>query len=91
MEAFQRDLASFERLDTQVLGVSPDDLETHRRFAASLGLGFPLIVDEGGRLAAQWGRGRITFLIDKRGVVRHVMTGMPDNEKLLAEIGKLAD
>lgn len=91
MEAFQKDLASFERLDTQVLGVSPDDLETHRRFAASLGLGFPLLVDPGGQLAAQWGRGRITFLIDKQGIVRHVMTGMPDNAKLLTEIGKLAE
>ena len=42
MEAFQKDVASFERFGTQVLGVSPDDVETHKRFAASLGLTFPL-------------------------------------------------
>ena len=63
MAAFQEDIASFERLDTQVLGVSSDDLETHERFAASLGLSFPLITDTGGKLAAQYGRGRIAFLI----------------------------
>jgi peroxiredoxin Q/BCP len=89
MAAFQEDLASFERLDTQVLGVSSDDLETHRRFAASLDLGFPLLTDPGGKLAAQYGRGRIAFLIDKGGVVRHVAKGMPDNADLLRRIESL--
>ena len=49
MAAFQKDIASFERLDTQVLGVSSDDLETHSRFAESLGLSFPLITDPEGK------------------------------------------
>lgn len=89
MAAFQRDLASFERLDTQVLGVSPDDLETHRRFAESLKLGFPLVVDPGGELASRYGQGRIAFVIDKQGVVRHVEKGMPDNRRLLDLLGKL--
>ena len=89
MEAFQRDLGSFERLDAQVLGVSPDDVETHRRFAEKLGLGFPLVSDPGGRIAARYGQGRITFLIDKAGMVRHVAKGMPDNGILLDQLGKI--
>jgi peroxiredoxin Q/BCP len=89
MAAFQEDISSFERLDTQVLGVSPDDLETHRRFAESLHLGFPLITDPGGKLAARYGTGRIAFLIDKNGVVRHVEKGMPDNQRLLRKIEAL--
>ena len=89
MEAFQEDIASFERLDTQVLGVSSDDLETHKRFAASLNLTFPLITDPGGKLASQYGRGRIAFLIDKAGIVRHVEQGMPDNQKLLQKIEQI--
>jgi len=89
MAAFQKDIASFESRDTQVLGVSPDDLETHRRFAKELGLTFPLLVDPGGALAAQWGRGRVTFVIDKGGVVRFVKTGMPDNRELLEQIDAL--
>ena len=89
MAAFQKDIESFERLNTQVLGVSSDDLETHRRFAKELGLTFPLITDPGGSLAAKFGRGRIAFLIDKKGVVRHVVKGMPDNRRLLEEIEKL--
>ncbi len=91
MAAFQEDIASFERLDTQVLGVSPDDLETHQRFAASLGLSFPLIADPGGKLASQYGKGRIAFLIDKQGIIRHVEQGMPDNQKLLKRIEQLRE
>ena len=89
MGAFQKDIASFERLDTQVLGVSPDDLASHERFAASLKLTFPLVSDPGGMLAARYGRGRIAFLIDKSGVVRHVEKGMPDNQKLLKKIEEM--
>jgi len=91
MATFQEDIASFARLDTQVLGVSSDDLETHQRFAASLNLSFPLITDPGGKLAGQYGSGRIAFLIDKQGVVRHVEKGMPDNQKLLKRIEQLGE
>jgi len=86
MAAFQKDLASFERLDTQVLGVSPDDMDSHRRFADSLNLTFPLVTDPGGKLAAQYGQGRIAFLVDKQGIVRHVERGMPDHGRLLKTI-----
>ena len=89
MEAFQKDIASFERLGTQVLGVSPDDVETHRRFAKQLGLTFPLVADAGGRIAAQYGKGRIAFLVDRQGVVRHIEKGMPDNGRLLKAIEPL--
>lgn len=44
-----------------------------------------------GKLAAQYGRGRIAFLLDKQGIVRHVEKGMPDNQKLwkrIKEIGQ---
>lgn len=86
MAAFQKDIDSFERLDTQVLGVGPDDLQTHLRFSQSLGLTFPLISDPDGTLADLYGHGRVTFLIDKTGTVRHVVKGMPKNSELLAVI-----
>ena len=89
MAAFQKDIESFERLGTQVLGVSPDDVETHRRFAKELGLTFPLVADPGGRIAAQYGTGRIAFLIDRQGVVRHIEKGMPENSRLLEAIRAL--
>ena len=89
MAAFQKDIEAFESRDTQVLGVSPDDLETHRRFAESLKLTFPLVVDPGGTIQANYGPGRISFLIDKEGVIRHIEKGMPDNERILKKIDEL--
>jgi peroxiredoxin Q/BCP len=89
MAAFQKDIASFERRGTQVMGVSPDYVETHRRFAESLDLTFPLLVDPGGTIQALYGPGRITFFIDKEGIVRYIEKGMPDNQRILREIDKL--
>ena len=38
-----------------VLGVSPDDAGSHRAFRLKFGLPFPLLVDEGHRVAERWG------------------------------------
>jgi len=88
MKAFQNDIARFEKLNVQVLGVSGDSLETHQAFAEDLGLSFPLLVDDGS-IRKHYGSGRITHLIDRDGIVRYVHKGMPDNEKLLQEVKKL--
>lgn len=91
MAAFQKDLASFERLNAQVLGVSTDTIESHKRFAESLDLEFPLLSDPGGKIQAQYGSGRITFIIDQDGMIRDVQKGMPDNDKLLKVLKTLED
>jgi len=89
MQAFQDDLLKFEGLNAQVLGVSADDLESHKRFSAELGLKFPLLSDNDGKLTGLYGKGRITFLIDRQGVIRLIQPGFPKNEEILAEIRKL--
>ena len=89
MAAFQKDIKSFERFDTQVLGVSKDSLDSHIKFAAELNLTFPLISDPDGKLIALYAGGRITYLIDKQGTVQMIVKGMPDNKKILKEIEKL--
>ena len=62
-----------------VLGVSTDDVESHRRFHEEHGLPFDLLADLDGRIAQQYGvpmrmgmASRVTFLIDEDGIVRHV-------------------
>ena len=88
MQAFQNDIARFEKLNAQVMGVSGDTLETHNDFSKKLGLSFPLLVDDG-TIRKMYGGGRITYLIDQSGVVRYVHKGMPDNDRLISEIGNL--
>lgn len=63
-----------------VVGVSSDDVESHRRFADKHRLPFRLLSDRGGDVRRMFGvpktlgfiDGRVTYVIDARGVIRHV-------------------
>ena len=88
MQALQNDIDRFEKLGAQVLGVSADSLETHEDFVKKLGLNFSLLVDDGS-IRKIYGSGRLTYLIDQSGILRYVHKGMPDNDRLLQEIGNL--
>ncbi len=89
MGAFQKDIKSFERLNTQVLGVSRDSLESHHSFAEELNLTFPLISDPDGKLTDLYASGRIAFLIDKQGIVQMIVKGMPENSKIIRKLEEL--
>ena len=79
-------LDRFEALGAAVLGVSKDTVESHRRFAAKLGLRFPLLADpetEVIRAYGAWGKKKLygkeyegtirsTVLIDPEGRVARV-------------------
>jgi peroxiredoxin Q/BCP len=88
MQAFQAGLDRFESLNAQVLGVSPDDMETHKKFSASLGLRFPLIVDQDKAIRKRYAPGRIAYLIDRDGIIRFIQEGMPVHEDFLRELEK---
>lgn len=73
-----RDAMASGNLDATVLGVSPDDVESHERFRAEHNLDFPLLADSDHRVAKAygaygnkgafgWGVKRSTFLIDPDG------------------------
>jgi peroxiredoxin Q/BCP len=97
---FDRKLEAFSALETDVVGVSVDPPASHRRFAASCGLRFPLLTDEGGRLAERLGilgeRGtarRTTYVIDRDGTVRrvfHVQRVDGHVDEVLAAVRELA-
>lgn len=76
-----RDLyADFLDQGAQVYGVSHDGGRAHAAFAQKYNLPFPLLSDRGGALRRRLGvpkslgfiPGRVTYVIDKEGVVRHV-------------------
>ena len=71
---------AFRASGTEVIGVSSDSVESHRKFAARHQLPFHLLSDQHGELRAQYGvpstfwifPGRVTYLIDRQGIVRHI-------------------
>jgi peroxiredoxin Q/BCP len=77
-------------LHAQVLGISHNMPESQARFAAKLGLHYPLLSDPAGEAARMYGAktllpffARKTFVIDGKGVLRLVLDGQPDMDKLL--------
>lgn len=76
---FRDQYEAFKSAGAEVIGVSIDSAASHKTFAQTLRLPFVLVSDENGRLAQQYGvkkfmgvlGGRVTFVIDKAGVVRH--------------------
>lgn len=70
----------FTSLDAEVLGVSGQSVESHKSFATHHGLPFILLSDVDNKVRKLYGvpatmgiiPGRVTFIIDKKGVVRHI-------------------
>jgi peroxiredoxin Q/BCP len=73
--------------------VSPNSLESHRRFADENRLPFHLLSDADGSLRALYGvaqvlwviPNRVTFVIDKQGVIRHIYSAMFQASKHVEE------
>ena len=84
--AFRDGWSEFQALGAQVWGVSGDDATSHQRFVARHGLPFPLLVDRGNALRQSFGvpsvlgllPGRVTYVIDPAGVVRHITNNLLD-------------
>ena len=71
-----------------MLGVSGDTLETHQAFMKEHGITFPMIDDADGTIRKLYDRGRITYLIDQEGIISYIQKGVPENERLLAELDR---
>lgn len=84
--AFRDRIAEIQKLGAVVLGVSPDDVASHKKFSEKFALNFPLLADTDHALAEKYGAWReknmygkvsmgiqrSTFLIDAAGVVAKV-------------------
>jgi peroxiredoxin Q/BCP len=78
--AFRDAYEQFVKADVEVIGVSSDSPESHRRFAEKHRLPFPIISDSDSSLRKLFGvpralgifPGRVTYVIDRTGVVRLV-------------------
>jgi peroxiredoxin Q/BCP len=78
--AFKDNFEEFGELDAEVIGISSDSVESHMSFAVKHDLSFTLLSDEGGNIRRLYGvpktfglfPGRVTYVIDREGVVRHV-------------------
>lgn len=78
--SFRDKLQSLTALWTEVVGVSVDTVESHRKFAEKNSLNFPLISDQDKEISKSYGvlsedgsrAERMTFIIDKEGKIARI-------------------
>jgi thioredoxin-dependent peroxiredoxin len=82
--AFRDSHEVFAEAGAEVIGVSSDAVDKHASFADHHKLPFTLLSDQGGEIRKSFGvpttlgvlPGRVTYVIDRTGTVRHIFNSM---------------
>lgn len=95
--SFRDEYEVFKEAGAEVLGISSDSEGSHSRFASMYKLPFILLSDKGGKVRRLFGvestlgllPGRVTFVIDKEGIIRHVFSSQFRASRHVAEALKI--
>jgi peroxiredoxin Q/BCP len=76
--SYRDDWSEFEELGAVLLGISPQDVDSHERFATKRNFPFPLLADTDREVAGVYGVSapiigirRSVFVVDSGGIVRY--------------------
>lgn len=91
--AFRDSYEDFKDIGAEVIGISSDSAESHSKFAAKYSLPFVLLSDRGGKVRKSFGvpttfgllPGRVTYVLDKDGVVQKVFNSQFNPKKHIDE------
>ncbi|GCE48204.1 peroxiredoxin Q/BCP [Thermosporothrix hazakensis] len=86
--AFRDSYEVFKQAGAEVIGISSDSVEEHQRFRERYKLPFLLLSDKGGEVRKRYNvpktfgliPGRVTYVIDKQGIIRHIFNSQFDAE-----------
>ena len=86
--AFRDSYEVFKDAGAEVIGISSDSVESHQQFAARHRLPFILLSDVDGVIRKRYGvptafglPGRVTYIIDRHGIVRHIFFSQFTSER----------
>lgn len=91
---FRDQFADFTDAGATVFGISGDSPKSHKRFQEKHRLPFTLLSDKGNAFRKQLGikgtlfgliPGRVTYIIDKEGTVKHIFTSQFDAKRHVSE------
>ncbi len=95
---FQEDLPKYLAKNTQIIGISADDVNSHAEFCDSEGLKFPLLADTDGKVSKAYGSwmsfisARHSFIIDPEGILRETFVKINPaihSKEVFARLGEL--
>jgi len=83
----------FKKADAEVIGVSSDSEESHKQFSATYKLPFVLVSDVDSKVRKLYNvsrtmgfiPGRVTYIIDKKGIIRHIFSSQFNPKKHIDE------
>ena len=92
--SFRDHYEAFREAGAEVIGVSSDSETSHQRFARLWKLPFFLVSDSKGEVRARYGvartlglfPGRVTYLIDREGVIRHIFSSQLQTGRHVTEM-----
>jgi len=92
-KAFRDSYSVFKEMGAEVVGVSSDSVDSHIGFASRCDVPFTLLSDPGGKVRKLYGvpstlgllPGRVTYVIDTQGVVRHIFNSQFNATKHVEE------
>ena len=80
--------------DATIIGISGDNLKSHKKFADNNHLNFTILSDLGNRVRKLFGvpasmmgviPGRVTYIVDKKGIVIHIYNSLSKPEQHIKE------
>ena len=83
--SFRDQYEDFKDLGAEVIGISSDSEKSHQKFTAKHNLPFELLADEKGEVRKLYEvprallgllPGRVTFVIDKKGVIQYIFNSL---------------
>jgi len=91
--SFRDSYDELAKLGAEVLGVSGQSVKSHKSFATHYGLPFILLSDEDNKVRKLYDvpstlgliPGRVTYIIDKKGVVRHIFNSQTQSRQHVEE------
>jgi len=95
--AFRDSYEVFKEAGAEVIGISSDSAESHQQFASRHKLPFILLSDAHGTVRKLYGvpatlgllPGRVTYIIDRQGIVRHIFSAQFAPGKHVSEALKI--
>lgn len=92
--SFRDEFEDFTDLNAEVIGISSDNVASHKKFAEKYRLPFTLLADTKKEVQKLFGvpkgllgliPGRVTYIVDKKGVVIYIFNSLGNAEKHITE------
>lgn len=98
--SFQENQNEFKRLDCEIIGISSDSVLSHKTFSEIHHLDFTLLSDINDEVRIKFGipnsffgliKGRITYIVDKFGIVQGIFNSQINSTKHISEAIKMVN